>query len=1714
MRYSLRQLCVGAAAALLTATALPLTAFAASGDVTVQQSNETDKHELTIGNDQISRTFSWDNDKLKTTEIDNKRAGTKFTPADGSEEFIVKMTKNSGDQKLPTAIDRSQWKVTASTEHTEGEDGRASNVIDGNVSTYWHSKYGTGAGSYTAGHWLQFDLGKSTEFKSFSYTPRQNSETVNGNVATYKLLYSNAETAPAADADWSVAVENGTFTYDGVNPIYVNLDNAVTARWVKFVPLSAKNSQSFAACAEFNLYAEKYTPADLGTDYDFAASELTLAADPTVTDTTATINGHEKTGKQVTFTFQAKTFRSVDFTIKEHVVMYNGDHYMRKFLEISVPETQKDFAIIDYIDLESLKTNSSDTTWTVPTNAGGIVAMDAFKANLGQPIYIQGMFLGCEFPETDTQIVNSTGYMRYYTGKSFDRLQQDNQAGETKDGKITYNTWQTVAGAARSTDASVVQQDFYDYINDIATPSEFRTQYNSWFDNMMFIDDTNILDSFIEVNKQLEAAGADPLGSYVVDDGWNNYNSTVPAAGSDKARRSGTTLNETGFWEFNEKFPNGLSKDSALVQKLGSNFGVWIGPRGGYNYNGELANIMQAKGKGHNAGGSIDVADRNYVSEFSKMAQKWQDDYHVNYWKWDGFADNNQYNAFAEADGVPGYANNHMTGGYKRMYHVTDLWEAWIDLFEQVRANAEKNQIPNLWISLTCYVNPSPWWLQWANSVWLQCVYDQTDAGVGSNKLDKQLNYRDATYYDFIKTHGFQFPLANVYNHDPIYGKEGTGMNKNTATDVQFANYLYTQASRGTAFWELYFSESLMTEGKWQVTAQFLKWAEKNNHLLRNAKMFGSSPNSAITLSGSTTNADNGATYGFSGFDGDEGLIMVRNSSGTAKNITFKFDAATLGAPIEEGAKYAYTLEHVYNPNDNSSDMKDKPSDSTVKTDGTGTFTYGQDVAVNLQASEVITFRVTKADAKDATAPKIASVTTDGDKALTVKFDEFVSGSKINVKAGDKALDVTKVTPSADRVTYKVELKDAPEAGAQLSVTAGDDIKDTAGNAADATAKTVTYRADNKVVASASKEYKAGTTNQLGSSSYSLNNANGFTITLDVKTSSASAVLVQQPGSYTIGINAEGKPYITLNLAAKAKAKAADAAETADVTATAETAVNNGQEHKVTFVKANNGILKVYVDGTLSGSAYNEASETFALTAGTATLGSEGFAGTLAAAVYDTAEGYDEIKAESTEPAVENVAQGKTVGAYWKSDNANAATNTQRPASMAVDGINNTYNNYVDFGADSRTDASYLQVDLGAVYQLQSDENGSLTDVIKMWRYWNGSRTYKGTVIAVAEKADFSDQTIVYNSDTNNEMGLGAGTDSTYAETSAGKSFSLKTATKARYVRVYMHGSGSGNTNHIVELQVFGKQVKEADKTVDTTELRAAIENLKQKLADGNTYTEESKNAADTAIKDAEDLLENSVEITAQQVAAQVEAIKKASDGLVIAEPLPDMAKLKEAAEDLKAKVASGSYQDEGARDAYDVAVAALEWITKNSNATGEQIKAELAKITEADGKLQSLTEPKVEFKGGSLRYSSSDEDLKTEIPGLRLGFHVRVPEKAEVNWDKSGWYYGLNGTVGSVLKPATNHITDTTSKTGGEITNIVFTKIPPAQVNTKLTAKFVLVYTDKDHNEHTKELPIQSRSVTDVAYAIVNSTTATAPEKTYAKKLIDLEETYWSKYY
>ena len=171
-----------------------------------------------------------------------------------------------------------------------------------------------------------------------------------------------------------------------------------------------------------------------------------------------------------------------------------------------------------------------------------------------------------------------------------------------------------------------------------------------------------------------------------------------------------------------------------------------------------------------------------------------------------------------------------------------------------------------------------------------------------------------------------------------------------------------------------------------------------------------------------------------------------------------------------------------------------------------------------------------------------------------------------------------------------------------------------------------------------------------------------------------------------------------------------------------------------------------------------------------------------------------------------NVAQGKTVTAALNNNQTTGTLQTgadsgDRPLTMAVDGTINT-NNYADIaiknGNTEIKGSAYIQVDLGQVYDVNK---------VNLYRYWYDSRTYDATVIVLAEtEADFGTdaQKVVYNSDTDNVHGLGAGSDGKYAESASGKEWTFEEFS-AQFIRVYVNGNNNktANTNHIVELQAW-----------------------------------------------------------------------------------------------------------------------------------------------------------------------------------------------------------------------------------------------------------------------------------------------------------------------
>lgn len=585
------------------------------------------------------------------------------------------------------------------------------------------------------------------------------------------------------------------------------------------------------------------------------------------------VKSYEEKNSRLTFVFEECEGVSVTMTL------WAGED--GNTLKKQISFVQSNTNVIDYILLEHVGIINSKTHFCVPANIEG-PELSPFHSSLGQPFYIDSLFFGCEFPATHNTIIYGVGQVKYFLGRNVDGV---------------FRCPVTVVGGAKDNTMIDVQNAFFDYINDIAVPTDLRIQYNSWYDHMLNIDENNIKASFTEVEKNLTANGVAPLDAYVVDDGWNDY--------------------KAPFWKFNKKFPTALGDISALTKSFSSTLGLWLGPRGGYNYQSKFAKRMEKKGFGaYNAqSNDICIGDHGYQKNVKEFLINTVERLDLSYLKLDGFCLKPCNNP----------KHSHAVGGRKDMYYFTEMWQGWIDIFKAIRqSRAEKGK--SIWINITCYVNPSPWWLQYVNSIWLQ---NSSDIGFADNQdkqsqLDRELTYRDARYYNSLCTRAWQVPNKYWYNHEPIYGNQA----KVSYTDEEFEKYLYFNACRGQALNELHLSYTMMNKAKWTSLAKVINWQRENYSILQNAMMLGGNP-------------EENNVYGyFSWDDKGQGIIALRNPTNEEAPLTLTLNKL-MGCPESLSG---VNCTSVYNQN---------------KNDSFGTYSYNDKLDLTLRPFEikVLSFR-------------------------------------------------------------------------------------------------------------------------------------------------------------------------------------------------------------------------------------------------------------------------------------------------------------------------------------------------------------------------------------------------------------------------------------------------------------------------------------------------------------------------------------------------------------------------------------------------------------------------------------------------------------------------------------------------------------------------------------------------------------------------------------
>lgn len=137
------------------------------------------------------------------------------------------------------------WKVvSADSQETAGADNSATNAIDNNSSTFWHTRWND---DLTLPHYITVDMGSSHRIAGFTYLPRQDGNP-NGTVESYRF-----ETSTDG-ANWTTNVASGSFANIRNNPSLQMVTFApITARYFRFTALREINANGWTSAAEISV---------------------------------------------------------------------------------------------------------------------------------------------------------------------------------------------------------------------------------------------------------------------------------------------------------------------------------------------------------------------------------------------------------------------------------------------------------------------------------------------------------------------------------------------------------------------------------------------------------------------------------------------------------------------------------------------------------------------------------------------------------------------------------------------------------------------------------------------------------------------------------------------------------------------------------------------------------------------------------------------------------------------------------------------------------------------------------------------------------------------------------------------------------------------------------------------------------------------------------------------------------------------------------------------------------------------------------------------------------------------------------------------------------------------------------------------------------------------------------------------------------------------
>jgi hypothetical protein len=491
---------------------------------------------------------------------------------------------------------------------------------------------------------------------------------------------------------------------------------------------------------------------------------------------------------------------------------------------IEVSDSLDSIQFVDRMYVESM-------TFSHPRFSGG---------KLGQPLFNDDIFWGVEYPTAETEIHGNAVRIGYVCGCEI--------------GSEPYRSHSSILGCARSSSNRV--DAFMDYVDGIkVSGTRPYLLYNSWYDlrnpaiaedSLGIMNEKTVLSTIDAFKTNLYDRHGIRLDAFVLDDGWDSYDQVW---GIDSLR-----------------FPKGFSAVANALKSTNSPLGLWASPFGGYS-NRDLRVRWANKNGYETTGNFLCLAGTKYRAFYKNAMEGYERNFGVGYFKWDGML-----LSCSEPN------HGHPQGTYSRGAQV----DAYIDVMNSVR-----KQDPQVFLNITTGAWLSPWWLRYADCMWMQGEdYAYQENAPSLNDRQKSITYKDVVLFDDLRKMGLLFPMSSMMTHGIIKGRYNLlgGANESLGS---FCDEAMMYFGRGVMMWELYISPDVLSAGEWNAIASSVKWAKSNRGVLKKTRMVLGDPRK-------------GEAYGYLHMTREKGILLVRNPGPAERTVRVNltpdlgdFDAST-----------------------------------------------------------------------------------------------------------------------------------------------------------------------------------------------------------------------------------------------------------------------------------------------------------------------------------------------------------------------------------------------------------------------------------------------------------------------------------------------------------------------------------------------------------------------------------------------------------------------------------------------------------------------------------------------------------------------------------------------------------------------------------------------------------------------------------------------------